>query len=337
MLRACGNKVIHRYMPYDLPGSMSRFFDLISPVLVLIMETEIWPNLLYQCRARGIPVALVNARLSAKSVQGYRRVQALIAPALETFSVIAAQTVADATRIGSLGVSNHRIHITGNLKFDFTLPPSTQEVGGVLRRQWGEGRNVWIASSTHEGEEDIVLDAFARIQYQYPDALLVLVPRHPERFARVGALCRQRKFSVAMRSSQAKTFCHINVFIGDSMGELPFFYAASDIAFVGGSLVPIGGHNMIEPAALGLPILLGPYLCNFAEIGKRLVHQKAAFSVNSAESLAGEVLRFFRDPNLRYSAGGEGKKLVAADRGAGERVVKLVMPLLNRIADIQEL
>lgn len=326
---ALGQTARHQYVPYDLPGAVGRFLDRIKPDLAVILETEIWPNLLHQCDERSIPVILANARLSAQSAKGYRRLRWLVAPALDSLAAVAAQTEPDAQRLITLGAHEARVHITGSMKFDVSLPPSTHEAGAALRRQWGSERSVWIASSTHDGEEDVVLDAFVRVQQKLPNALLVLVPRHPERFSRVASLCARRRFSVARRSDQSASSAGVDVFVGDTMGELPIFYAASDVAFVGGSLVPIGGHNMLEPAALGLPVLLGPYLHNFADISERLLHEGAAFPVGSADDLAEQVLRFFVDPNFRHAVGERGQSFVTENRGARERVMTLIEPLLQ--------
>ncbi|MCH9674994.1 MAG: lipid IV(A) 3-deoxy-D-manno-octulosonic acid transferase [Gammaproteobacteria bacterium] len=329
VLGTFGADALHQYVPYDLPSAVSRFLNRVNPSLAVVLETEIWPNLLHQCNARSIPIILANARLSAQSAKGYGRVRGLIEPAVKTFAAVAAQTEPDAERLVGLGIAPERVVVTGSLKFDVSLPPSTQEAGAALRHRWGSERSVWIASSTHDGEEEVVLDAFSEIQRQHPDALLVLVPRHPERFARVAALCVRRKFAVARRSEADEAPRNVDVFVGDTMGELPIFYAASDVAFVGGSLVPIGGHNMLEPAALGMPVLLGPYLHNFAEIGERLFNEGAAFPVGGADDLAEQVVRFFRDPNLRHSVGERGKCFVAENRGARERVMGLITPHLK--------
>ena len=321
---AFGSEVIHRYAPYDLPGATRRFLDRVEPRLAIFVETEIWPNLVHQCHRRAIPVLFANARLSERSAAGYRRLGGLMRQTLTRVAAIAAQSEEDARRLREIGAPFERVVVTGSTKFDVAVSASTREAGQVLRRQLGVERSVWIAASTHEGEEEQVLEAFAIVRRAVPACLLVLVPRHPERFARVAALCRRQGFQVSLRSGASEGSRDVDVFVGDTMGELPVFYAASDVAFVGGSLVDVGGHNMLEPAALGVPVLLGPSLRNFADISDRLCRERAAEVVEGVESLALAVIRHLGDANLRHRTGECGRRFVERNRGAGERVLALV-------------
>nr|VFJ53697.1 MAG: 3-deoxy-D-manno-octulosonic-acid transferase [Candidatus Kentron sp. DK]VFJ57442.1 MAG: 3-deoxy-D-manno-octulosonic-acid transferase [Candidatus Kentron sp. DK] len=340
---AFGESVEHRYLPYDLPGSIRRFLDGAAPSLALFMETELWPNVLAACRRRAIPVLLVNARLSGKSARGYRRVAGITRRMLQNLSLIAAQGRADAERFIALGADPDRVRVTGSIKFDIELPANLREKGKSMRTYWGENRNVWIAASTHEGEEEPILDVFREIRKKIPDSLLILAARHPERFARTDALARRRGYRTFPRSrlpspeesAQGRVDTAIDgrgidVLIGDTMGELPLLYAAADVAFVGGSLISVGGHNMLEPAALGVPILFGPHVFNFHAIAGNLEQQGAARRVQNKTELAKAVIMLFRDDNLRRGMGKKGRTFVEDNRGALEQVMALVEAYLIR-------
>ena len=322
--QALGNSVLHRYAPYDLPGAVRRFLERVRPQLVIIMETELWPNILHQCSRRRIPVLLANARLSEQSAASYRRVATTAGKMLASISCIAAQTRQDAARLISLGARADRVRVTGNTKFDVRLPASLSEEAQVLRRCFGVDRGVWIAASTHDGEEQQVLQAFEQVRKALPDSLLVLVPRHPTRAVSVAALVRKFGHVTAMRSESPVSCADASVFIGDTMGELPLFYAASDVAFVGGSLVREGGHNMLEPAALGIPVVFGPYVHDVAEISDRLLEVGAGRRVNDKDELATAVVEYMHDANLRHVAGQRGREFVKENRGALDLVMELV-------------
>ncbi len=324
-------QVEHVYAPYDLPGAVARFLDRVRPRLAVFMETELWPNTLRLCAERGIPVVVANARLSERSARGYARFPRVVGPMLGRIGAVAAQAQADAGRFVALGVPPERVRVTGSLKFDVALPASLREQAEALRRQWGADRSVWVAASTHEGEEDRVLDAFRRLLRPCPDSLLVLVPRHPERFGRALALVRRRGFRVAQRSRAAEDCAEAEVFLGDTMGELPLFYAAADVAFVGGSLVPTGGHNLLEPAALGVPVLFGPHVFNFAEVSQLLLERGAARQVRSARELAGVLCELLQDPEARNAMGERGRGAVAENRGALDRLMAILDPYLEHV------
>ncbi len=329
---ALGDTVFHVYAPYDLPGAVRRFLGRVRPCVAIIMETELWPNLFHGCHARGIPLVLANARLSERSAAGYRRIAGLARQTLGNITAIAAQTQDDARRLISLGADAARVQVTGNIKFDINIPANLHEQAAALRQAWGAKRPVWIAASTHEGEDEQVLEAFAAVRQAVPDALLVLVPRHPERFPRVVALCRKQGYEVALRSEQRlrvpyRESATAAVFVGDSMGELMLFYAASDVAFTGGSLVATGGHNMLEPAALGIPVITGPHTFNFAEISRMLLMAGAARQVDDATQLAEAVIAYLKDNDLRRAAGEKGRRLVEQNRGALMKLVDIVQAM----------
>lgn len=331
---ALGDTVFHVYAPYDLPGAVQRFLRHTRPRVAIIMETELWPNLIHGCQQRGIPVILANARLSQRSAAGYQRFAGLTQQTLRDITVIAAQAQADAQRFVSIGADPARVRVTGNIKFDITPAANLQEQAMALRHAWGAQRPVWVAASTHDGEDEQVLTAFASVRQAIPNALLILVPRHPERFAKVAALCRKQGYSVVLRSEQKPGDHAMDVFLGDSMGELMLFYAACDVAFVGGSLVVHGGHNLLEPATLGIPVITGPHTFNFTGISRMLLEAGAAQQVSNAAQLAGAVIAYLQDDNLRRAAGKKGRDLVEQNRGAlatligiaGECLVKTSAP-----------
>lgn len=322
-----GTQVQHVYAPYDLPGMVARFLRNTQPRLAIIIETELWPNLLRQCARASIPVVIANARLSEHSARGYQRIHGLTVPMLRDITLIAAQAEADAERFRALGAP--QVHVTGNLKYDLTLPNDLLAQGQQWRRSiLGENRPVWIAASTHAGEDESILDAFAALRIRWPELLLLLVPRHPERFDSVAALCQQRGFPIIRRSAQQPCTLDTAVFLGDSMGELLQFYAASDLAFVGGSLVANGGHNVLEPALLGLPVLFGPHMFNFTEASERLLAMEAAWQVANEAELAGVVERLLADAEQRQIAGQRGRSVVEQHRGALTMLLTCIEALL---------
>lgn len=316
--------VQHRYIPYDTPGCITRFLYRIKPKVLIVMETEIWPNMLHYCKKQKIPTLLVNARMSERSAEGYARFSSLIQPALRNFSQIAVQNAADEERLIMLGADPATTHVTGSLKFDFQPAKDIVEQGKQLRQLWGVGRKVWIAASTHKGEDELVLDAFEQARQRVPELLLVLVPRHPERFDEVAALCKGRGYLFVRRSEKNVCTSGTQVFLGDSMGELILFLAASDIAFIGGSLVATGGHNLLEPAALGLPVLTGPHMFNFVEVHRLLLQKEASIEVETPIHLAREVIALFNDDELCRSMGENGRLAIEENRGALDKVALMI-------------
>lgn len=326
-----GDAVHHCYIPFETPNAVRNFFDAVKPQVAMIMETEIWPNLYHECGARKIPLVLVSARISPKSVDSYRKFLPLFRETLSHGIVIAAQSEADAERFRSLGARPERTRVTGNIKFDIEIPADLVRRGEELRRQYLGQRPVWIAASTHGKEEEQVLEAHRRVLRAVPGALLVLVPRHPERFDSVRQLLERQGFAFVSRTAAKKVDADCSVFLGDTMGEVPLFYAASDVAFVGGTLVPVGGHNLLEPAALGLPVVTGPHLFNTQDIADKFLKIGALTRVRDADELAVAVTRLFRDEQSAERLGSLGRELVAANRGALDRLLSLLEPLVPEL------
>ncbi|AVX87246.1 lipid IV(A) 3-deoxy-D-manno-octulosonic acid transferase [Pseudomonas sp. S8] len=315
-------RIQHCYLPYDLPCAAARFLDHAKPKLAVIMETELWPNHIHQCAKRGIPVALANGRLSERSARGYGRFSKLTAPMLAEMSFFAVQTEAEAQRFRDLGARPQTVEVTGSIKFDLTIDPQLLQRAHELRGQWQAlERPVWIAASTHEGEDEVVLDAHRRLLANYPNALLILVPRHPERFNSVFELCQREGFATVRRSTGANVEANTAVLLGDTMGELLFLYALADSAFVGGSLVPNGGHNLLEPAALAKPVLSGPHLFNFLDIAAQLREAGALAEVDDAEGLAVEVQRLFELPRDAQRMAEAGLAVMRRNQGALQRLL----------------
>jgi len=321
-------RIQHCYLPYDLPWAAGRFLDHVRPRLGIIMETELWPNHIHQCAKRGIPVALANARLSERSARGYARFSGLTRPMLAEMSLIAVQTETEAERFRRLGARPECVQVTGSIKFDLKIDEHLQPRAAALREQWRAGqRPVWIAASTHDGEDTLILEAHRQLLQVHGDALLILVPRHPERFEAVHALCRDQ-FITVRRSSGAPVDDRTGVLLGDTMGELLFLYALADIAFVGGSLVATGGHNPLEPAALALPVIMGPHVFNFLEISAMLREAGALQQVDDAEGLAGAVRRLIELPQDARRMGQAAKAVMQANQGALERLLAALGQLM---------
>src|SRR5438445_3635308 len=328
--RVYGERVINLYLPYDLPASIRRFLDRIRPRVALIMETGIWPNLFLECEARRIPLIIANARLSEKSLRGYGPIRALAQHALISARYIAAQSATDATRLAELGAPPERLGVIGNLKYDMTVPPHLLEGAARMRDRWGARRPVWIAASTHDGEELPVLKAHAEVLRRFPDALLLLAPRHPERFKPVALACHNFGFLTRTRSEDDAALPSTQCFVVDTLGELLNFYAAADAAFVGGSLVPIGGHNVLEPAALAVPVVVGPYMFNFAEISASLLEAGAEVQLLDGDELGGAITRLFADEAQRARVGQAAKFAFEREQGSVLRTVAIVEDTLRR-------
>ena len=328
---ALGDGVVHCYAPYDFPHAVRRFLDRVRPGLLIVMETELWPNVLHGCARRGIPVVLANARLSARSAAGYGRVAALTRPMLAALTRVAAQTREDGERLLALGLAPDRLHVTGNIKFDLELDAALHERAHRLRADWrGGARPIWLAASTHEGEDEPVLAAHRRLLAVRPDALLVLVPRHPERFVRVHALCARQGLRVLRRSAGQAPVADTQVLLGDTMGELLAFCGAADLVFVGGSLVPVGGHNLIEPAAWGKPVLSGPEVFNFVEAARLLEAAGGLRICADGAALADAVVELLGQPERRAAMGAAARAVAEANRGALARLEALIAPLCPR-------
>lgn len=326
-----GDQVRHCYLPYDLPGPVRRFLDRVQPQVTIVLETEIWPTLYAALGRRDIPLVMASARVTARSVDRYRRMASLFRETLSRGVLIGAQTAADAERFRVIGAAPERIVVTGNVKFDMEIPQAAIDAGLQFRRALG-GRPAWIAGSTHEGEEAAALAAHGIVRARHPDALLILVPRHPQRFDAVRGQLRRQGCAYMQRSSGGVPGLEHEVFLVDTLGELQKFYAAADVAFVGGSLVPIGGHNLLEPAVLGLPILSGPYTHNAPDIADLLAQSGALAIVEAAGQLGQRVADYFDEPARARADGARGQESVAQSRGAVDRLVAMVAPLLSPAA-----
>jgi 3-deoxy-D-manno-octulosonic-acid transferase len=325
-----GDSVFHAYLPYDLPIAVANFLRVMQPVLGMIMETELWPNLLAACYKQRVPVCLLNARLSEKSVKSYQRIPSITNNMLQKIHAIAANDQLNADRFIALGATKNQVAITGNIKFDLELPCNLASTINTWRNTLGKNRFIWIAASTHEGEEEIVLAAHKKLRKQDPQALLILVPRHPERFATIAMVCAQ-SFTMQCHSEQSGCRPDTAVYLGDTMGQLLLLYGVADVAFVGGSLVPKGGHNMLEPAALNKPILTGPHVFNFTEISNLLLANTALTIVTNATSLASQLTTLKQKPHERIAMGEKAQQVVKHNRGA---LAKQLMIIESVIASI---
>jgi 3-deoxy-D-manno-octulosonic-acid transferase len=323
-----GDSVYHCFMPFEFPHAVNAFFPRVNPEAALVMETEIWPNLYRACGVRKVPLILVSARISPKSVPGYRKLLPLIRETLSHGIIIAAQSEPDAERFLSLGANPSRTCVMGNIKFDVEPDPDVPAKGKAARAELFGERPVWIAASTHEGEEELVLQAHQALRQRHPDLLLVLVPRHPERFTSVRELVESRAFSVVSRT-EGRPAGDAAVFLGDTMGEVPMFYVASDIAFVAGSLVPIGGHNLLEPAALGVPAVTGPHNFNAQDIADLFIELGACRRVADTDELVEAISELLSNPAEAARLGRAGQDLLEKNRGALERLLVLLEPLLG--------
>jgi len=329
--RASGSELLARhrerltqaYLPYDLPDACGRFLDHFRPQIGLLMETELWPNLIAAARRRELPLALINARLSARSQRGYARLRRLIEPALASLSAVAAQTTADAERLQQIGA--RQVSVCGNLKFD-VAPASDKLRQGALWRQALGARPVWLAASTRQGEEALILDAFSRIAI--PDLLLLLVPRHPQRFAEVAGLLAERRLGFSRRSSGTLPDTATRVWLGDSMGEMAAYYALADVAVIGGTLLPFGGQNLIEAAACNCPVLLGPHHFNFAQASADAVACGAARLVADAAEAAQVVNDLLQHRQRLLAMRAAAATFSQAHRGATAHLVELVERLM---------
>lgn len=323
-----GESVEHFYLPYDLPHAVNKFISTIRPELLIVMETEIWPNLLYCCRTHGTHTALINARISDKSYSGYKKLAGLTRLALDKFDLLIAQTDKDAERLVQLGAKKELTRVSPNLKFDINIASSIYEQGQAMRRFLSVDRPVFIAASTHEGEEEIIFAVYKEVVKQVPDCLLILAPRHPDRVGMIKEIALDSGLSVVLRSEHDSYHSGAQVFLIDSLGELSLFYACADVAFVGGSLVPIGGHNVLEPASVGLPVITGRHIANFQEIIEKLQQNNAVVMVNGLNELVSTVLEFLADANKRHDYGERAKQVVLDNQGGVREVMELLEKFL---------
>lgn len=320
-----GESVMRVYLPYDVPFAVQRFLRHFRPSMVLLMETEIWFNLIAECKKNAIPCLLINARLSEKSARGYQKLGGLIKDALTSLNKIAAQTNADAERFGKLGAAMPQV--TGNLKFEFHVPEGTQAKGQALRKLMGENAFVFVAASTRDGEEALLLEALQTHHIQ--NLVTIIIPRHPQRFGEVENLLKARGLAYAKRSTLSAPLSNTHYVLGDSMGELLLYYASSDVAFVGGSLLPFGGQNLIEPCALGKPVLIGKHTFNFELAAAKASQAGAAIQVESAGDLIEKLSTLAATPALRERMSDAGLRFVAENQGATEKTLALIRQYLN--------
>lgn len=313
----------HAFLPYDTPLSVNRFLDRIKPYCLIVMETELWPTLLSACVARNIPVALASARISSRTATRYAALKSLFSRSL-AYVHVGAQTTIDAERLLTLGVQSQNLQVTGNIKFDIEIAPDIINAGKQYRVNALGNRPTWIAGSTHEGEEDQVLAAHQHLLNTFPDALLIIAPRHPQRFQQVAAMLRAANVSFVTRSSSSLVSTGHTVLLLDTLGELTQFYAASDVAFVGGSLVPVGGHNLLEPAALALPVLTGPYNFNALDIAQQLSDRAALRFVYSGEEMGAVLVELLSNDAERNRQGNAAVAVLKESKGALQRLTTLI-------------
>lgn len=320
-----GNSVQCAYLPYDVPGAVSRFLNHFRPQLGLLLETELWFNLIAECKRRKVPLLLVNARLSQKSADGYAKIGKLAKQGLNSLSGVAAQTVADAKRLQQLGEA--RVKVLGNLKFDVEPPADAASQGEMLREKFGSERPVFLAASTRDGEEAIVLDAVAELDI--PRLLTVIVPRHPQRFDEVAELLSKRGLRFERRSTLTQaTKEDTQVVLGDSMGEMFTYYSACDVAFIGGSLLPLGGQNLLEACAMGVPVIIGPHTYNFSEIAEQAVGKGAALRVGDGGDLGRTLGKLFGDAGLREEMSLAARKFSGSAGGTAAKIADMTKPYL---------
>ena len=335
-----GDRVVHCYLPFDHPFFIARFLRTISPRLLIIMERELWPNIIHGCHKRSIPVVIANARLSQRSCNRYAYVLPLMRPALAIVSAVAAQTEADRIRLMTLGAHPDHILTTGNIKYDVTVSTKTMDTAQSMRQDWGRHRLIIVAGSTHEGEEAVLLDIFDPLREHYPGLLLILAPRHPERFDAVFQLVKNRGFNTH-RHGDGSTVVPpaAEVHLRDTMGELPLLYAAADIAIVGGSLIEIkgiGGHNLLEPCAVATPVLFGRYISDFLEISHNIVERAAGIQVHDSNDLRDTLKELLNDAALRNRMGANGIQVIKENRGATQRTLELCIPLIESDVLVRE-
>lgn len=321
--------VTHVYLPYDLPCVINRFLKAFKPKIAIVMEKEIWPNLYAGCEKNKIPLTIINARLSANSAKGYKKIPALVKPALNSVAWVATQTEEDKQRFIEIGAKEKYISAAGNLKFDVELDETILEQAQKIKKSTFANRFVWIIASTHDAEEVIFFDCYLQLKKQIPELLLMIVPRHPERFETVKQLAEKKGLNTCMRSSREQCSDDIDVYIADTMGELKLLYGTADICFVGGSMVPIGGHNILEPATMNIPIMFGPHMVNFKEIARNVLDLDAAVQCADTQALIETVLHFYSDEDYGRDMALKAKQFVQRNQGATKKIAGLIADILN--------
>ncbi len=333
VIQTFGDTVFHVYLPYDIPSIINRFLNKLRPEVLVIIETELWPNMIHCARKRGIKILLANARLSARSARNYQRIAKITKTMLCQIDCIATQTEIEKQRYVKLGMPSDRVMVTGSIKFDIAPPKDLADKTEALRRMLGPTRDILIAASTHDNEEQQILEIFSKVRQSLPNLLLLLVPRHPDRFNDVIQLCKRQGFNIVLRSENQACSSNTDVFIGNTMGEMMLFYSVCDVAFVGGSLVPVGGHNLLEPAALAKAAITGPHMHNFLEITQMLLNANAIMQINNQDELANAVIKYLNDAELRQRAGEAGRQVVLQNRGALQKQFDLLQGLYETKSD----
>ncbi len=324
-----GDTVHHVYLPYDLNGSVVRFFKWANPEISIIIETELWPNFFHYCGKLNVPLVLASACVSDKSIKLYRMLLGLFQEAVSHGIVVGAQTEDEAKKFISMGASESRTFVTGNIKFDYSIPDGLIKKAVQFKKEFALNRKIWVAGSTHNGEEKIILKAHERILETFPDVLLILAPRRPERFQSVRNLIDRSGFSYVSRSQETQISETTQVILADTLGELPMYYSASSVCFVGGSLFKTGGHNLLEPASLNTPIITGPILYGVEEIANMLQTIDAMEIIHNSEELSQIVCQLFLDSDRREKMAKAARKVVDKNKGALEKLLKLIKPLLK--------
>ncbi|KAF3984187.1 MAG: 3-deoxy-D-manno-octulosonic acid transferase [Methylococcales symbiont of Hymedesmia sp. n. MRB-2018] len=323
------NTVEHVYLPYDLPVVVKQFLSVFKPKIAIIMEKEIWPNLYIQCADNHIPLMIINARLSANSAKGYKKIAALVKPALSKVCWVLTQTKEDRRRFIDIGARGEKVSVSGNIKFDLAIDNNIVQQAKKIKKECFINRFVWIIASTHEGEESIFLELYLQLKKQIPELLLLIVPRHPERFNSVKSLVEEANLNVCMRSTGQLCTDATDVYIADTMGELKLLYGVADICFVAGSMVPVGGHNVLEPAVMEVPVLFGPYMMNFKEIARNVIDIGAAIQCETNTQILDAVLRLYDDSDFSVEMVEKAALFIQQSKGATEKTVGIIMQTLN--------
>jgi len=325
-----GDYVYHMYVPYDYPRAVKRFLQYLQPSILVLMETELWPNLIHYSRQMGASVILANARLSPASISKYHKVSWILTPFFHQVNLVAAQSEDNAQRFRQIGFKPAQINVLGNLKYDLTIDPQLMEQAQTYRQQAQGSRPTWIAGSTHEGEETVMLEAFQNLKQHIPSLLLILVPRHPQRFEQVAELCQKHQVNFIRRSQQSHLTDNTEVLLVDKMGELGFMYACSDVAFIGGSLVAHGGHNPLESIAVNVPAITGPHTFNFTEVYEQLTQQQGVRFVHDVEQLQQAVRSSLQDSEQAATLVDNGQKVLELNQGAIDRHIQVINEKLHR-------
>jgi 3-deoxy-D-manno-octulosonic-acid transferase len=321
--------VTHVYLPYDLPCVIKRFLGVFKPKIAIVMEKEIWPNLYAQCAKNTIPLIIINARLSKNSAKGYKKISALVKPALANVSYIATQTEDDKQRFIDIGATTKNIVTLGNIKFDLEFDEVLIKQAKNIRSKLFPGRFVWIIASTHEGEEAIFFEIYPQLKKQMPELLLMLVPRHPERFRVVNEQAQKNQLITCLRSTSQPCLDDTDVYLADTMGELKLLYGTADICFVGGSMVPVGGHNILEPAVMNVPIMFGPHMINFKQISNTVLQLNAAIQCANKEQIIKTVIHLYKNAAYRAELVTKASVFVKNNQGATEQTVKLISKIIE--------